>query len=200
MAGLRQYKIEANGAHTRRPDPRTMERSDTELIRAAAAGDTGAYAAFVRRHAGALMRYCLTRLASQQAAEDATQESFLRLFQQLRDGSTPSEPLSWLFGLARNCCNELARQRRRNDAAPLPEDLEAQPTGGHWPPDLADLIEQLTDTERALIHMKYAENLTCQEIAQRSGMPLGTVKAALSRAYAKLRRHLAPERAEGPQS
>ncbi len=176
-----------------------MEKSDIELIRAAAAGDAGAYAVFVRRHAGSVLRYCLTRLGGPQAAEDAAQEAMLRVFQQVRGGTTPDEPLSWLFGVARNCCNELARQRLRNDAAPLSDDLEARPPAPPWSPDLADLIGQLTDSEQGLIHMKYTESLTCREIAERSGIPVGTVKAGLSRAYDKLRRHLAPERMEGPQ-
>lgn len=174
-----------------------MEKSDVELMRAAAAGDTDAYAAFVRRHAAAVMRYCVNRLANQQAAEDATQEAMLRVFQHLPSRGAPREPVNWLFAVARNCCNELVRQRLRNDAAQLPNGLEARPSSPLWPPDLADVMEQLSDSERGLIHMKYAEGLTCREIAQRTGIPIGTVKAGLSRAYQKLRPHLAPEAPEG---
>ncbi|MBM4039316.1 MAG: sigma-70 family RNA polymerase sigma factor [Planctomycetes bacterium] len=175
-----------------------MEKSNIELMRAAAAGDAGAYAAFARRHAGAVLRYCLTRLANEQAAEDATQEAMLRVFQQVRAGGTPAEPLGWLFGVARNCCNEVVRQRLRHEAAALPEDLEARPAAAHWSPELADLLGRLSDAEQGLIQMKYTERLTCREIAERSGIPIGTVKASLARAYQKLRRHLRPEM-EGEQ-
>jgi RNA polymerase sigma-70 factor (ECF subfamily) len=173
-----------------------MEKSDGELIRAAANGDERAYDGFVRRHTPAALRYCLSRLGDRHAAEDATQEAMVRVFQQVRAGNVPDDPMSWLFSVARNCCNEQARQRHRHQAEPLAGDLAAPAAAAGQPSGLADLLERLADDERGLIQMKHTERLTCREIAERTGKPIGTVTAALSRAYAKLRSDLGPGRLE----
>jgi len=101
--------------------------------------------------------------------------------------------MTWLLGVARNCCNELGRQRLRHQAEPLAENLAAQAATTRPPSGLFELLEHLADGERSLIHMKHTERLTCREIAERTGKPIGTVTAALSRAYEKLRRHLGQE-------
>lgn len=165
-----------------------MEPTDPQLIRAAADGDPTAYARFVRRHGAAVLRYCLSRLDGRHAAEDATQETMLRMLEQVQAGRVPDAPTAWLFAVARNCCNEQRRQRKRHDASPLSAELPAETP----PPavEVADLLERLSDTERSLIYLKHTEGLKCREIAERTGKPLGTVTAALARAYAKLRGEL----------
>ena len=66
------------------------------LLRASAAGDHDAFSLFVRRHTATALRYCLLRLGHRQAAEDAAQESMLRLYEQVRRRQLPDEPLPWL--------------------------------------------------------------------------------------------------------
>ncbi|NQT86267.1 sigma-70 family RNA polymerase sigma factor [bacterium] len=163
-----------------------MQPTDSELIQAAAGGDRSAFADFVRRHTPALLRYCLGRLRQRHPAEDATQEAMLRLFQKVQTGDLPKDPAALLFGIARNCCREQQRQRTRHQTEPLHEAEHED----ERPVEMADLLELLSDRERSLILMKHTEGLKCREIAQRLGTPLGTVTAALSRAYAKLRQHL----------
>jgi RNA polymerase sigma-70 factor (ECF subfamily) len=164
-----------------------MQPTDSELILAAVGGDRSAFADFVRRHTASLLRYCLAGLRERHAAEDATQEAMLRLFARITRGNLPDDPAALLFGIARNCCREQQRQRARHRAEPLPD------SGGEVEPhmgldvELSDVLELLSDRERSLILMKHTEGLTCREIAERLGTPVGTVTAALSRAYAKLR-------------
>jgi len=166
-----------------------MQPTDSELILAAAGGDRSAFADFVRRHTGALLRYCLARLRERHAAEDASQEAMLRLFERVRAGRLPDEPFAMLLGIARNCCREQQRQRDRHRAEALhrAERLPATELDEWGTVEVGDVLELLSDRERSLILMKHTEGLKCREIAERLGTPTGTVTAALSRAYAKLR-------------
>ncbi len=164
----------------------SMQPTDSELIQAVAGGDRSAFAGFVRRHTTAVLRYCLARLHERHAAEDAAQEAMLRLFERVASGKVPDDSAAMLFGIARNCCFEQQRQRKRHRAEPL-RDVEHEDERAI---DVADLLELLSDRERSLIVMKHTEGLKCREIAERLGSPTGTITAALSRAYSKLRTHL----------
>jgi RNA polymerase sigma-70 factor (ECF subfamily) len=166
-------------------------KSDSELL--AGAGDREAFGAFVRRHTAAVLRFCLVRVGDRHAAEDATQEAMLRLYQQVSAGRVPDDPVPWLFAVARRCCQEAARRLKRYCVVPLPEDGPAGPEPPEEPPDLAGALDGLNDFETALLHLKHTEGLRCEEIGRRLGRPLGTVTAALSRAYAKLRARLTLE-------
>lgn len=164
-----------------------MDPTDEQLVQAAARGDRGAYAQFVSRHCAALLRFCLVRVPDTHAAEDAAQEAMMRLFGQVCSGKVPSQPLAYLLGVARLCCHEQRRESLRRPAE-LAEAV-ADPDAAHpgVAGELRELLDALSDDERTLIYLKHTEGLKCREIAERLGKPLGTVTAALARAYAKLR-------------
>jgi RNA polymerase sigma-70 factor (ECF subfamily) len=168
--------------------------ADPQLLAAASAGDREAFGRFVRRHTAAVLRYCLLRVGDRHAAEDATQESMLRLYQQISARRVPDDPLPWLFAIARRCCQESARRLNRACAVRLPgDDLPDPEPASEEAPDLAGALASLNDFETALVHLKHTEGLRCEDISGRLGRPLGTVTAALSRAYSKLRARLSLE-------
>ena len=137
----------------------------------------------VRTYAASLFLYSVGRLRDRHLAEDAVQEIFLRAHR----AEVPDDAAPWLFGVARHCCQEIARRRKRaaEDAAPLDEmQVAAAPEGAR---PLGEALEGLDDEETALVQLKHGEGLTCREIAERTGRPLGTVTSALARAYGKLR-------------
>jgi len=168
-----------------------MPVSDTDLIAACAAGDRGAYGQFVRRYTAALFRYCYGRLGDRQLAEDSVQEAFLRVFRQVAGGREPDDPAAWLFAVARRCCQEIQRQTRQY-ASPSPEHA-AQPVsdnptaGADSREEVEEMLARLNDTEQSLIYLKHFEGLSCRQIVERTGKPLGTVTSTLTRVYRKLR-------------
>jgi len=140
-------------------------------------------------YADALFRYSARRLGDRQLAEDAVQETFMRAYRQQQ--AMPADPGGWLFGIARHCCQEIARARRRPAEAAKPLDDAPAPE----PPEPLDAaLDGLDAAEQALLHLKHGEGLTGREIAARTGQPLGSVTSALSRAYSKLRDRLAAGR------
>jgi RNA polymerase sigma-70 factor (ECF subfamily) len=164
-----------------------MDPTDEELIEAVARGNRGAYGQFVHRHSAALLRFCLVRVPDAHTAEDAAQEAIMRLFGQVSSGKVPDQPLAYLLGIARLCCYEERRKSlsRFADLARAEQDPGVATQGAAA--ELRELLDSLDDEERALIHMKHTEGLRCREIAERLGRPLGTITAALARAYAKMR-------------
>jgi RNA polymerase sigma factor (sigma-70 family) len=147
----------------------------------------------VRRHAAAVLRYCLLRTGDRHASEDAAQEALLRLYEQVCRRRVPADPLPWLLAVARRCCQEAARRLRRHCAVPLREDALASPGPPDEGPDVALALGVLSDFEASVLHLKHTEGLRCQQISERLGKPLGTVTSTLSRAYAKLRAELRRE-------
>ncbi len=167
-----------------------MSRTDTALLALRRSGRPEGFSEIVRRYADALFLYCARRLADRQLAEDAVQETFMRAW----EGSAnvaPPDVAGWLFGTARHTCQEIARRRRRaaDSAAPLDEEQAPAAPEASEPVEIA--LDALDDFEQALLHMRHGEGLTCREIAEKTGRPLGTVTSALSRAYARLRTRLA---------
>ena len=164
-----------------------MGTDDRQLLLASAEGDRSSFALFVRRYTSPLLRFCLGKLGDRHAAEDAVQESMMRLFQQVTERKIPDDPGGWLFGIARRCCLEQQRKRLRHAAEPLAGQAELASDVGEVASGVEAHVEQLSAAEQSLLHMKHTCGLRCREIADRTGKPVGTVTASLSRIYAKLR-------------
>jgi RNA polymerase sigma-70 factor (ECF subfamily) len=108
--------------------------------------------------------------------------------------------LGWLLMLCRSRALDRLRQRR---AAQLPEgsaEIESIAGEDDQPDDLLALLQQrsrvrtavaqLTPVRRRLIALAFLQDLSHQQIAERTGLALGTVKSHLRRALAQLREHL----------
>ena len=174
-----------------------MPTSDLDLIAATAAGDHEAFGEFVRRYTASLFRYCHGCTGDCHAAEDSVQETFLRFFRQILEGKTPKDPAAWVFAVARRCCQETHRKQIKQATVRLNEVehvLSGLPESVDASEEIESILEQLTDDQRTLIYMKHVGGLRCREIAERTGRPLGTVTAALSRAYKSLRASLSASR------
>jgi len=146
----------------------------------------------VRLYSAALWRYCYGRLGDRHLAEDAVQETFLRAHRVAASGGVENLT-GWLFGTARRCCLEIGRRRKRLAVVGGGAEADRAPGPAADSREWADVevaMEALSDGERALVTLKHVEGLKCREIADRLGMPLGTVTGTLARAYGKLRRAL----------
>jgi RNA polymerase sigma-70 factor (ECF subfamily) len=130
-------------------------------------------------------------------AEELAQEALLRLWQRADSYDAGRSTLStWLFRIARNL--HIDRLRRENQwiAVDLDPALEfetetdnptfssAESFAAHA--DLNERIERLSTTQARLIRMSYFEAKSHQQIADELGMPLGTVKSSIRRAFLRL--------------
>ncbi len=185
---------------TQRPEPDTAE---LELVQRAREGELAAFNSLVLRHQDAAYGLALRFLSSREAAEDATQEAFIRAYRAI--GSFRGERFrSWLFSIVANACRDELRRRRRRPQRSLDEardqadraDLdptdpdptpEAQALSGELREALERSLMQLPEDWRLVVVLSDVQGLSYEEIAESAGVPLGTVKSRLSRARARLR-------------
>ena len=131
---------------------------------------------------------CLTLLRNPADAEDAVQETFLRL---LRQGSAPDSEAqlrAWLIVTARNVCRDELRRFRRRE---LPLDEAANAASP--PPELDETllaVRSLPERYRVPIYLFYYEELTCAQIAALLRRRDSTVRSDLRRGRERLRKLL----------
>ena len=173
------------------------------LVERARAGDLPAFNQLVVCHQDALYSLSLRMLGSPQAAEDATQEAFLRAYRRLetfRGGNFRS----WLFSIVANVSRDELRRRKRRPQLSLdfghddpdrtdldPPDPDPLPEARAEQSDLRRTLEaalaELPDDWRELVLLVDVHGLAYEEAAVSTGIPIGTVKSRLSRARGRLR-------------
>lgn len=148
---------------------------ESDLIRAAQGGDLEAFATLVTRHHASIRAYLAVRMAGSHEAEDLAQETLVIAFRKLPefDARRPLGP--WLRGIAAKL---LANQRRKFRAEPIGmnEELQALLDGrlsgrafAEREPDvfyaLRDCLEGLDGPARELIHRRYTEGASIDDLA-----------------------------------
>ena len=167
------------------------ELTDGEYVVSSRNGCPEHFRLLVQRYQRPLFAYLTTRLGNHLEAEEAAQESFVRAFLSLKKLRKPESFYAWLLGIAARVLKEQFRalERRQRDRA-VAETLLAENPGSAPEYPLEEVIALLPESYRQVILMRYYEGLSCQDVATRLAMPLGTVTKTLSRAYALLRTEL----------
>jgi len=170
----------------------------TVLALAARSGDPAAQAAFVRGTQAEVWRFTAA-LVDPGAADDLTQETFLRAFGALAGFEGRSSVRTWLLGIARRTCADHLRtvvRRRRLDAR-----LAAQAATQAPHPDPAlrlgahDLLRRLNDQRRTAFVLTQVVGLSYAEAAEVENVPVGTIRSRVARARDELATAVAAARA-----
>ena len=181
------------------PTPLTRDAHDwtADMLSVARARDR---AAFMRLYDHFMPRLCLylRGLGTPEAvAEELAQESLLRLWQHAAAYDPRRSAVStWLFRIARNLCIDRARRLRYQAAqAETLRLFDIEPDAGTTEDHadaatLARRIDALSPVQARLIRMSYFEARSHQDIATELGLPLGTVKSHLRRAFQRLQGEL----------
>jgi RNA polymerase sigma-70 factor (ECF subfamily) len=178
--------------------PATRERvdgsepSDGQLIERVAHGDRRAFDELHRRYSRPVLGLALRRLGDRGRAEDAAQDAFVAVWRSAHTYD-PSRGTGapWLYAVARNAITD----GQRRTPTPVAE-LEDGPGSEPDPSDEAEsawtawrvhrALEVLPEHERPVIELAYWRGLSQSEIAERMGIPLGTVKTRTRSALARL--------------
>jgi len=168
-----------------------MDLTDKEYVQRCRDGHPEDFRMLVHRYQKPLFSYLTGKLGDHSQAEEAAQESLVRAFRSLNKLRKPESFYSWLLGIAGRVAQEQFRfRKRRQRDQEFAEAMMTEPAGVHDEYPLDEAIAVLPETHRQLILLRYYDGLSCQEVAQRLDMPLGTVTKTLSRAYALLRQEL----------
>ena len=183
-----------------------------ELLVRARQGDPQAVSALVDEYASRVYGLLFRLTGARDAAEDLTQETFLRLVRTIGEYEHSGKFESWLFRIAANLARDRGRQHRRRGAAvPLdvppgsggpaaierPDDGSPDPASGLAESEERDrlgrCLDSLPELDREILLLRHFSDLSFREIAALLRVPLGTALARAHRAMGRLREEFGVE-------
>ena len=165
--------------------------SPDELLTRAAAGEAAAFAALVRRYQRTVYSIALRMLSDRHRAEDLAQEVFLQLYRSLDSIDSDMHLAFWLRKVAMNRAIDRIRQETRHDNQPLADAAAIVDETPDADPLLerrmSNLVAQLPPAARAVVVLRYQEDVDPVDIASTLDMSINTVKSHLKRSLTALR-------------
>lgn len=168
--------------------------SDAALVDLASAGDQQAFEYLFTRYRDALMRLFEQRLEEKTMASDLLQETFIKVYLHINDYSKSYTFGQWIYSIARNTLIDHLRrksgdvlldERFRAPLATTPSPEESviiNQTRAHF----YNALEELSPEYRQVIEMRFLEEYSYEEIAEKLGRPLNTIKTQIRRARATI--------------
>ncbi len=171
--------------------------TDIELISSIVKRNRQAFDLFYDRYAQIIFNLCVRILREEAEAEDVLQEIFVQIWREAeRFDPSRASVKTWLFTIARSRSLDRYRSRktakqRLDDGAEdgleqiaSNEDLQTTTVMQRY---VSNALDQLTKDQRVVLELSYYQGMTQEEIADRLGEPLGTIKSRIRSALAKLR-------------
>ena len=180
-----------------------MKNTDVELIQRVLDGDDTAFAALVKKYQKPVHALAWRKVEDFHVAEEITQDTFLKAYQNLAMLKEPERFASWLYVIAANHCRTWLRKKRLR-TRPF-EDIDMVPLGqgtysGYVVEEnervLAEtqrevvkkLLAKLPESERTVITLHYFGEMSNSEIGEFLGVSVNTIKSRLHRAQQRLKR------------
>lgn len=175
-------------------------QEDIKLIEKALGNSQRAYERLMERYYDSIYFMILRLVNNMTDAEELTQETFAKVFRNLKKYNPKYPFSSWLFSIATNISIDFLRKRKEVEVSIDANDEYAEfyiPESGTLNPEehfiqkqrvkaLRNKVEALREQYRILIELRYFEEYTYEEISEELSLPMGTVKTQLHRAKAQL--------------
>ena len=179
----------------------TVEDDDRQVLARVANGELNALEALYDRYRAMAYSIALRVTGDASLAEDVLQDAFLGAWRHAgRYAEGRGSVKTWLLAIVHHRAVDAVRRRRPTNTLPATEDVtpSALTAPDLWGEVAADLdadtvraaLDVLPDVQREAIELAYFGGLTQQEIATRTGAPLGTVKGRMRLGLLAMRRHL----------
>ena len=180
-----------------------MELADRALVEKARRKDADAFAALIRQYERMALSVAYGVLGEATAAGDVVQDAFVRAWQRLSDLREPERFGTWVCGIVRNLAIDALRRRKPTDML-SPTNMVLEPERWTVNPveevnrkeksrKVAEAIASLDEASRLVVTMRYYEDLSSKEIAERLEMTPAAVDMRLSRARKVLKAMLTEE-------
>ena len=169
-----------------------MERTDAELVKAAANGDVDSFRRLYERHYGLAVGIARSRLWDRHLAEDAAQEAFAVACRKLHTLQNADRFAEWLGTICRRTARKMLRWQA--NGRPMKDESAVEAIGeAAVTAAVRDAMEQLPFAAREILYLHYFSGLSYGEIAQLLGISSQAVHGRMQRARHRLRRHLAED-------
>jgi RNA polymerase sigma-70 factor (ECF subfamily) len=173
------------------------------LIQRCLRGDQNAWELIVRQYWRKVFNIAYKFVGKHDEAEDLTQEIFIKIFKSLSSFDRRANFQTWLISVSRNLCidhyRSVRKERETIDRQVDPNQLtpastDPGPMAALEQRDRVTLLRQalgqLPDTLRTAVLMRDIQEMSYQEIADKLGLPEGTVKSRINRGRTELARHV----------
>jgi len=178
---------------------------DEDLARLAQQGNEDAFAELVHRYERQIFSMAYRLAGDYDEAADLAQEAFLRIYRMLDRYDPQKKFFSWMYRVAQNSClnalnkrpsNVIPVERAEEYMAPAdsPASYGAEPEQNYLNQELRQNIDQaiaeLPENYRDVIYLRYIEDLSYQQIAEATGLPVSTIETRLFRGKKQLQKNL----------
>jgi RNA polymerase sigma-70 factor (ECF subfamily) len=167
---------------------------DQRLVELSLQGDDRAFEYLFNRYSEAIKRLLLNRSVTVEDTEDILQETFIKVYVNLQRYSTDYTFGQWIYTIARN--THIDFERRRQDDLSIDEKFTAHAASTPSPEDnlinsqqrsqIENYILCLPERYRTLFTMRFLEDYSYEEIAEKLNLPMGTVKTQIHRARERM--------------
>ena len=167
---------------------------DHTLVERSLAGDDMAFEYLFNRYGDAIRRLFLQRSTSVEDTEDLLQETFIKVYINLHRYSSQYTFGQWVYTIARN--THIDFERRRQEDLSIDDKFSAPAASTPSPEESLISMQQRTQIEhyieclpsqyRQLFKMRFLEDYSYDEIAEKLHLPMGTVKTQIHRARERM--------------
>lgn len=167
---------------------------DRELVKLSLEGDHTAFEYLFTRYSEAIRRLFMQRMSTTSDADDLLQETFIKVYINLHRYSESYTFGQWVYTIARN--THIDFERRRQEDLPIDERFTAPWASAPSPEEKLISLQQRTQIEhyinslaeqyRTLFKMRFLEDYSYEEIAEKLQLPMGTVKTRIHRARERM--------------
>ncbi len=181
-----------------------MRNDDVALIQRILTGDENAFESLIRKYQKQVHAYAFRKVSDFQTAEDITQETFLRVYQNLATLNDPAKFSSWLYAIVNHLC--IAWYRKNQLQIESMQDIyiseietdaysryvaveHAKTTAEARRALVSKLLTKLKESDQEVITLHYFEEMTSSEIGEFLGVSENTIKSRLHRARQELKRY-----------
>ncbi len=174
-----------------------VDIDDANLIQLYLKGDEKSLEILVKRYLKPVYGFVFRYVGRPQEAEDITQETFIKVWKNLKKFDRKKSFKTWIFTIAKNASIDFLRKKKAIpfsaftetliDPAPLPDILANRV---NLKQEVALAIEKLPFNYRAVLLLRYDDRMNFQEIADTLGEPINTVKSRHWRAMNSLKKLL----------
>ena len=163
------------------------------IIHAARAGDVRAFASLVDMYYARCLRFALHMLSSRADAEEAVQDTFVRVYRALPSYREQDSFEPWLFRILGNRCRTAGAKERRHAEVVEYGDVPERATSAHhdsaiaWREEIELALRALPDEQREAFLMRHVEGLSYEDMSAATGAGLSALKMRVKRACDALR-------------
>ena len=163
---------------------------EEKLLKEIEKGDSSSLDELVRMYYPDILRYCLWHTYDRETAKDAAQQTFLKMVCHFDCYAHRGKFKAYLYKIAANVCTDMFRKKVYE---PMPDDLPYSEIGFEKTESneaFSSLIQNLTDENREIMLLRFAQDLTVREIADVVELPMRTVQSRLRSALKQIKKEL----------